>query len=165
MVDLKGKGLNVQYRYKKNEEVDILHKMTCWLKDIFNHDNNQIILNNTSLLECDKTIGLLSQLSNVDGAVVISRDFQIIGFGAIIELESEHEYIDMVSQCYDSGYIKCQNKSLNLFGTRHRSAAAFCKKCPGSIAVVVSQDGNVRLMHCANDTVFLWDGFVHSLFG
>jgi DNA integrity scanning protein DisA with diadenylate cyclase activity len=42
-------------------------------------------------------------------------------------------------------------------GTRHRSAYRFCNGIIDAIAVVVSQDGNVRWIKWKNGMVTYWD--------
>jgi DNA integrity scanning protein DisA with diadenylate cyclase activity len=42
-------------------------------------------------------------------------------------------------------------------GTRHRSAYRLCKALSSVIAVVISQDGNVRFIKCKDDAITYWD--------
>ncbi|MGV8075069.1 MAG: hypothetical protein AB2L11_11000 [Syntrophobacteraceae bacterium] len=157
------KGLRIKYQYNKDEEVDILYKLSCWLNEILGKNAYQEKLSHNSFKEYEKTIGLVSQLSKVDGAVVISRNLEILGFGAILELEENSGSQDAVYECAGCDYEPCKKKSLSLFGTRHRSAASFCKRCSGSTAYVISQDGDLRIMYSITDRIYLWDGFLDSL--
>ena len=42
-------------------------------------------------------------------------------------------------------------------GTRHRSAYRLCNALPGAVAVVVSQDGNVRFVRRTDGGVAYWE--------
>ena len=42
-------------------------------------------------------------------------------------------------------------------GTRHRSAYRLCNELRDVIAVVISQDGNVRFVKCKDEAVTYWD--------
>lgn len=71
----------------------------------------------------------LAMLANLDGALVFDSLFRPVGFGAIITNESTHNIPG----------------SLSTRGTRHKSAHAFASNCKGSIAIVISQDGDVTV--------------------
>ena len=43
------------------------------------------------------------------------------------------------------------------FGTRHRSMIRYCAAVPGSIGVVVSQDGDVRIATSRSEGVLVWE--------
>ena len=47
-------------------------------------------------------------------------------------------------------------ESIDGVGTRHRSAYRLCKALPGVVAVVVSQDGNVRFVRRADGDLTYW---------
>ena len=70
--------------------------------------------------------------------------------------EAQDEKV-FLCRCY--GYNKSEPINLRKFGTRHRSAYRFCMSVPGSLAFIISQDGDIRVMHSSADDVFLWDGF------
>src|SRR6185295_2406861 len=70
----------------------------------------------------------VDRATSVDGCVVLTRKLQLLGFGGEIRVPTEHS-LDEDRHT----------------GTRHRSAARFCKKFPGAIALVVSQDGQVSI--------------------
>ena len=42
-------------------------------------------------------------------------------------------------------------------GTRHRAAYRICAAIPGSLAIVVSQDGSVRFVRELDGRVAYWD--------
>ena len=90
-----------------------------------------------------QALRVIAQLSAVDGAIIISPEFRILGFGASIQSKSEPK-LKIIS-------LK-QNEPLHdepfafLHGNRHSSAARFAMEVPESIVFVVSQDGEISLM-------------------
>jgi hypothetical protein len=67
---------------------------------------------------------VLAGLTGVDGAVVLKKDLSLIGFGATIT--SSFNAVDRSHG-----------------GHRHKSARAFCQENPGTVALVISQDGPI----------------------
>jgi DNA integrity scanning protein DisA with diadenylate cyclase activity len=79
--------------------------------------------------------------ADVDGAVVITRDLEVLGFGAKIIAANDMSHVlvgDDAMPVEDTG------------GTRHQSAARFVGKNPDCAATVISHDGHISLLH--------WDG-------
>jgi hypothetical protein len=70
---------------------------------------------------------LVASLSYLDGAVVLSKNLRLMGFGVRFTAPA------------DDG-----PSPVNV-GMRHRSARDFCRCVPDSIAIVVSQDGGVTV--------------------
>lgn len=97
-----------------------------------------------------------ASLAGVDGAVVMTRDTRILGFGAKIAVkrkiavtqETEPEIRIHELRPEGSEVLSVVQSSLEaLGGTRHQSAARFVSAHTDAAAVVVSQDGPVSLMH------------------
>jgi len=90
-----------------------------------------------------QALRVIAQLSAVDGAIIISPEFRILGFGASIQSKSEPT-LKIIS-------LK-QNEPTRdepfafLHGNRHSSAARFAMEVQDSIVFVVSQDGEISLM-------------------
>lgn len=84
-------------------------------------------------------IGLIAQLSSVDGALVLTQDLDVVGYGALLRGTKWTEKITL------SGYGgKCQFFDARKYGSRHNSAINFVGQCPDATAFVISQDGPVR---------------------
>jgi hypothetical protein len=88
-----------------------------------------------------------AQASCVDGAVILDAAFSVLGFR--MELCGNRE--ELLPACVALDPRASEPTSLGevlmtSFGTRHRSAARFCAAVPGAVAVVVSQDGEMREM-------------------
>ncbi len=76
--------------------------------------------------------------ANVDGAVIITRDLEVVGFGAKIVSTNgtSHVIVDA-----DETSIE------DIGGTRHQSAARFVGANRDCFAIVVSHDGHISLLH------------------
>jgi hypothetical protein len=98
---------------------------------------------------------LIASLANVDGAVALTKRFEILGFGA--EIAGELPQVTEVRRGLDLEADRFVTERVDLVGTRHRSAYRFCAAVPGSVAIVVSQDGGVRFVTRHRDVVTCWD--------
>ena len=104
-----------------------------------------------------QVIEFIAALASVDGAVVLSRELKLVGFGAEIALAgtpSAHETVEYGN--HPPPLHKPPPAPLADFGMRHRSAIRFCQEVPGAMAVVVSQDGGIRLFHRVGGHVRQW---------
>jgi hypothetical protein len=88
-------------------------------------------------------LDFVAQLSQIDGAVHLTSDLAIHGFGAMIR--SNTDEFPLLAE--DPGGDTKHDLPLSTIpGTRHRSAAMFCAQQPGhAFAIVISQDGDVSL--------------------
>jgi len=111
------------------------------------------------LTELDEAIfevaHLIAGLTAVDGAVVMTQRFELLGFGG--EISGELEAVKTVARALDVEAEAAVEESAEGVGTRHRSAYRLCKELGDVIAVVISQDGNVRFVKCKNEAVTYWD--------
>jgi len=102
----------------------------------------------------DATAGLTA----VDGATIISRDYDLLAFGAKITRRPSHPQVEKVLVTEPIlGHVPSVITPSQLGGTRHLSAAQFVQDQPDALALVASQDGRF--------TVFLWspcDAIVHA---
>ena len=99
----------------------------------------------------DSLAEAVAALSCVDGAVVLSYDLNILGFGMKFEFDSKlsaQTPIELQDPLDHADYRK-QIKLNEAGGTRHQSAAQFVLKNHDGIAFVASQDGNI--------TAFVWE--------
>ena len=105
----------------------------------------------------DHIAGLVSfaaSLSAVDGAILMTDQFEIIGFGA--EVIASAPEVQSVRLAEDPQGIKGHVVPIESFGTRHRAVFRFCWTLPQSIAFVVSFDGGVRAVRRIGDVVVVW---------
>jgi len=85
-----------------------------------------------------------ASLSAVDGAVVMAQPLELLGFGA--EISGRLAPVHQVARALDSLASRTKLESDQDVGTRHRSAYRICHALPGVVAVVVSQDGSLRII-------------------
>ncbi len=113
----------------------------------------------TSLSLLDEAIfevaHVIAGLTAVDGAVVMTQRFEVLGFGG--EISGELPAVETVARAIDVEGEVAVEESAEGVGTRHRSAYRLCKELSRVIAVVISQDGNVHFIKCKDDAVTYWD--------
>jgi hypothetical protein len=106
--------------------------------------------------EFDGIVWFVSLLSRVDGLILLSPDLEVSGFGVEILTRDSPEKVARA----DVASPKPTNLTpldYQHFGTRHRSMMRYCNAHPGSVGLVVSQDGDVRAMTKLGDTVVVWE--------
>ena len=85
----------------------------------------------------------IAKLTSVDGSVVLSKNFDLLGFGAetlVDKMGSKHP--DMCFMRYDD--TEDTSRQFKDNGMRHRAAYRFCSAVEGSVAFVVSQDRSIE---------------------
>jgi hypothetical protein len=98
---------------------------------------------------------LIAGLTAVDGAVVMTQRFEMLGFGG--EISGDLPAAETVASALDIEAEETIEEPTDGVGTRHRSAYRLCKALGSIIAVVISQDGNVRFIKRKNGAVTYWD--------
>ncbi len=98
---------------------------------------------------------LIAGLTAVDGAVVMTQRFEMLGFGG--EISGDLPAAETVERALDLEADETIEEPTDGVGTRHRSAYRLCKALGPVIAVVISQDGNVRFIKRKNGAVTYWD--------
>ena len=98
---------------------------------------------------------LLAALGDVDGAVVLTDRFELLGFGAEIagplpEVTSVHRALDLEA----TGH---QSVPIDSAGTRHRSAYRLCAQEQEALAIVVSHDGAVQFVTWRDGAPTYWE--------
>lgn len=114
-------------------------------------------MQDAELAELDKALielgHFFTDLMNVDGSLVLDRSFRLIGFGGEILGDSHaatiHRALDLEAE---RSVVERADSS----GTRHRSAYRLVCGLQDAIAVVVSQDGDVRFVAHHNDKLTYW---------
>jgi hypothetical protein len=88
---------------------------------------------------------ITAQASSVDGAVVLDAALSVLGFRVELCAREDERLPECVALDPESSEPRPMGLvRLTAFGTRHRSAARFCARVPGAVAMVVSQDGETR---------------------
>ena len=96
---------------------------------------------------------LFADLMNVDGALAVSKQFEIMGFGAEVLGENP---VETVYRALDLEGEETIEERADGSGTRHRSAYRFAISVPESVVLVVSQDGSINFVANQNGKVVYW---------
>ncbi len=97
----------------------------------------------------------VANLTGADGAVVLTKGFELLGFGA--EIHCAESEVSKIARAIDLEAGNFEVESIQRGGTRHRSVYRFCNAIHDATAQVISQDGNVRFVTWRNDMVTFWD--------
>ena len=99
---------------------------------------------------------LVAALSASDGAVVMSKRYELLGFGG--EISGKLPDVETVLRALDVEGDEFEKEPTQSVGTRHRSAYRLCKELPDVLAVVVSKDGDVRFVRqLEGGEIAYWD--------
>jgi len=82
-----------------------------------------------------------ARLASIDGALLLSPDFELRGFGARLHAPS---WTGTVMEGADGFGGEGKPFDLSRLGSRHTAAAAYAAAVPGSVAFVASADGPIR---------------------
>jgi hypothetical protein len=98
---------------------------------------------------------VLSNLTAIDGALVLDKRFGVLGFGA--EVSAELPTPERVWRALDAEGEVRRPEDVENVGTRHRAAYRFVNDHPDGLAVVVSQDGGVSFVAKREEQVVFWE--------
>ncbi len=96
---------------------------------------------------------LIASTTGVDGAVIITDRFRLIGFGAEITASPPLREVHLAQDHLASSTTIVP---MEAYGTRHRSAFRFCWEDEQSVAFVISQDGGVKGAKRVGDRLVFW---------
>ncbi len=98
---------------------------------------------------------LIGALAGVDGAVVLTKRFEVMGFGG--EIAGDLPDVTTVQRALDLEATQREVEVVDAMGTRHRAAYRLCAQFHEAVAIVISQDGGVRFVAWQDDAVTYWD--------
>jgi hypothetical protein len=105
-----------------------------------------------------RSVSAIAGLTAVDGATVMTIDYELLAFGAKIARRKGSPQVDQVTVTEPIvGGVPALVDPTELGGTRHLSAAQFAHDQRDAVALVASQDGRF--------TIFAWspcEGMVHA---
>jgi hypothetical protein len=105
-----------------------------------------------SIFECAH---FLADLMAIDGALVVTGTWDVIGFGAEIHGPSNRN--EVVFRARDLEAAELVEERADQAGTRHRAAYRLSRQHPECMIIVVSQDGAVRYVGNLNGKVTYWE--------
>lgn len=98
---------------------------------------------------------LIAGLAAADGAVVMTKLHDLLGFGGMIT--GRLPSVRRVAKALDLNAESTADESAEKVGARHRSAYRLVAAIPGAIVIVVSQDGGVRFVAQKDGRVTYWE--------
>jgi hypothetical protein len=126
-------------------------KTVSW-RDYQELEDERLARLDESIFEC---ANFLADLMAVDGALVVTAAWDVIGFGAEIHGPSNRN--EVVYRTLDLEATKLVEERADEAGTRHRAAYRLSRQHPECMIIVVSQDGAVRYVGNANGKVTYWE--------
>jgi DNA integrity scanning protein DisA with diadenylate cyclase activity len=97
----------------------------------------------------------IAALSATDGAIVMTKSQELLGFGGVIS--GDMDAVETITHALDIEGRLTQQELIEEVGTRHRAAYRLCHEVHDALVVVISQDGNARLVKWHNGAVTYWD--------
>ena len=97
----------------------------------------------------------LSDLTAVDGYLLLDHEFTVLAFGVEIQIPGSED--EMIYQALDIEASECTPESVENAGTRHRAAYRLCREHNECLAIVVSQDGTVKFVANHLQKVTYWN--------
>lgn len=126
------------------------------LKDWYKEESRSLLAKQEITDEIKGALYFLASHTCVDGVSLFNRNMVSRGFGVVLRSRR------MPKKIYISATATATPKSLlpvdpNHFGTRHRSMIAYCWSHPGSLGLVVSQDGDIRVFYKMEEKLIMWE--------
>jgi hypothetical protein len=116
-----------------------------------------LLMRDLELMELNRELmeyaNVLADFMSIDGALVLSRSFDVIGFGGEIMGDT---HVSTVECALDLDAVTTRTEPADTSGTRHRSAYRLVNSVPDAIIIVVSQDGAVRFVAQQNEKITYW---------
>lgn len=109
-------------------------------------------------LQLEQFADLLADLMAVDGALALDKQFGLLGFG--VEIAAPAPATPFVYHALDAEGAQLQPEAADSGGTRHRAAYRLCQAEAGCQAIVVSQDGGIRLVRQHEGQVLFWNQLI-----
>jgi hypothetical protein len=101
-------------------------------------------------------IRFIAALTCVDGFVLLDERMVVHGFGVEVRTDNLLSDIHVARDSHANPKL-LRSAELTQYGTRHRAMMRYCYDKPGSLGLVVSQDGDIRAMTRIEDMLVLWE--------
>jgi hypothetical protein len=152
-------------KYSFNEKLTIENLIYETTNQSINHTEHSLIWSVAYKKKLSERLDFLSQLSVVDGALVLYPNLEVLTFGSTLNAGSFWK--GTVTFGPDGFGGGGEVFDLSKHGTRHNSAIQFVAACPGAIAFVISQDGPIRAFTMKDGdskTILCWPDCRTSMF-
>ncbi len=118
-----------------------------WATDIADDLKNLITsVTKSSSWDIGRSVRAVASLAAVDGAIVITRDIRVLGFGAKISVKNSLLPSVCMFRPVPGSQEIIESPIEDLGGTRHQSSAKFVNAHRDTVALVISQDRHMSVM-------------------
>jgi hypothetical protein len=172
--------LAIKYRFHEDESrgrfsaliVDIMNTLAEIYGDQRQLERNvgwqeYVTTRNETIAYLDEAIiemaHFIAALSAIDGAVVMTQRMDLLGFGGVIV--GDVEKVETITRALDAEGKLIEPDISEGVGTRHRAAYLLCQELHDALVIVISQDGNVRIVKWHQGSVTYWDQAPNVLSG
>ncbi len=147
-------GAEIRIKYP-SRDLDLARGVTAFWRSCFEpevEEDPAELLRKSSAWDASKrrmfsAARALAELANVDGCVVLDRRFRLFGFGGEIRVGEDQVKGWTCTEAHPETLEPQGAIDVERWGTRHRSAYRLCCARPGTLAFVVSQDGDLRVFY------------------
>ena len=141
--------------------INIKYRLPC--EFLFN-DEKSLIEISTSVREKELVsyADFVAKLTTVDGAVLLTKELDLIGFGVEI-LTDKMEQKEPPMKFISSDDSVNTSRKFTDNGTRHRSGYRFCHEVEGSTVIIISQDGAIKACTKEKGEVVVYDNLALSV--
>ena len=98
----------------------------------------------------------IAQLTTVDGAVLLTKNLDLVGFGTETRVDMKSKKKPSICFIEEDGTVD-RSKAYEENGMRHRSSYSFCDENEGAVAIIMSQDGNVKACTKKDGEIVIYD--------
>ena len=104
-----------------------------------------------------EAIRFVAQLAGCDGAILLTDDLRLIGFGTEVraEMNSAMSVVEVENEWTTNHHRPCD---VEQFGMRHRSAIKLASNIPSACVLAISQDGPISAIWSKSDAIFVKKG-------
>ncbi|MBQ3697891.1 MAG: hypothetical protein II883_08225 [Spirochaetales bacterium] len=141
--------------------VNVKYRLPC---EFLFHDEKSLIDMFTTVREKELVsyADFIAKLTTVDGAVLITKEMDLIGFGVEI-LTDKMEQKEPPMKFISSDDSIDQSKRFTDNGTRHRSGYRFAYEVDESVVLIMSQDGSVKACTRENGDVIVYNNIALTI--
>lgn len=125
-------------------------------KDWYLEESRSLLAKQGIADEIKGCISFLASQTCVDGILQLQPDMVSKGFGGVLKARKipGKIFISPTATATPKSLIAVDPKH---FGTRHRSMIAYCWHHPGSLGLVISQDGDIRAFYRIEEKLIMWE--------
>ncbi len=141
--------------------VGIKYKLPC--KYLYEEDKSLITISQKAReKELSSYADFIAKLTTVDGAVLLTKNLDLIGFG--VEILTDKMGKREPAMCFlKNDDTDDETKRFNDNGTRHRSGYRFAYEVDHSVVIICSQDGAMKACTKKDERVVVYNNISFSL--